>query len=509
MTMLDNLKPTDAFGLVLFDHRTEEVQSMQPVASLDMAALKAQIAVLEPRGSTEMVQGLLGGAQLITEHLAQLQGTKNTKSSATAASRRIMFLTDARPSSFENKKLLEVCQKLSEKDKIFTTFIGLGVDFGVELIDSISHIKGCNYFTVTSSPEFKKLMEQDLEYVVTPCCFDVDIKIVEGSSSAVRVQRVYGSPGNEIPQDGLLMRMLSGFPSAKDENGGTKGGMILAKIAPAAPTSTPRKQTLELVVTYKDVDDKKYEVKNTLEIEFGAAEEHYSNNAVRKAILLTRFVNGMKWWIKDHQTREEPGQTVCDSAGIPPPPVGDSQSNHHGSLRVSTHYKAMLGRLLNHYERATEQLLDAGDIDDHLNEHARQLVGLVHLVAAEDIRRAMAAVTTDDEVAFGTADGGALVDADVIQRRCEAELKVADLSTHHAAFETEVKRRLKNVVVARINQEGKERLKDAPRRAELVDELAKFLRDRPDQEWSQWKAIAEAEMTKLVSGAPPRRFFVM
>jgi hypothetical protein len=36
------------------------------------------------------------------------------------------------------------------------------------------------------------------------------------------------------------MRMLSGFPSAKDENGGTKGGMILAKIAPAAPTSTPR-----------------------------------------------------------------------------------------------------------------------------------------------------------------------------------------------------------------------------------------------------------------------------
>jgi hypothetical protein len=73
---------------------------MQPVAWLDMAALKAQIAVLEPRGSTEMVQGLLGGAQLITEHLAQLQGTKNTKNSATAASRRIMFLTDAqvRPS---------------------------------------------------------------------------------------------------------------------------------------------------------------------------------------------------------------------------------------------------------------------------------------------------------------------------------------------------------------------------------------------------------------------------
>jgi hypothetical protein len=29
-----------------------------------------------------------------------------------------------------------------------------------------------------------------------------------------------------------LLRMLSCFPSAKDENGGTKGGMILAKITP-------------------------------------------------------------------------------------------------------------------------------------------------------------------------------------------------------------------------------------------------------------------------------------
>jgi hypothetical protein len=37
-----------------------------------------------------------------------------------------------------------------------------------------------------SSPEFKKLMEQDFDYVVTPCCFDVDVTIAQ---SAVRVER--------------------------------------------------------------------------------------------------------------------------------------------------------------------------------------------------------------------------------------------------------------------------------------------------------------------------------
>jgi hypothetical protein len=37
------------------------------------------------------------------------------------------------PSGHEDKQLLEACQRLSEKDKIFTTFIGLGVDFGVQV----------------------------------------------------------------------------------------------------------------------------------------------------------------------------------------------------------------------------------------------------------------------------------------------------------------------------------------------------------------------------------------
>jgi hypothetical protein len=103
-----------------------------------------------------------------------------------------------------------------EESQIYTTFIGLGVDFGVEvrtdyplahallpfvvgltlcragdgqLANSIAQIKGCNYFTVMSSPEFKNLMEQDFDYVVTPSCFDLDVAIVQDGTSAVQVQR--------------------------------------------------------------------------------------------------------------------------------------------------------------------------------------------------------------------------------------------------------------------------------------------------------------------------------
>lgn len=59
----------------------------------------------------------------------------------------------------------------------------------MQLVDAISHIKGCNYFTVMSAPEFKKLMEQDFDYVVTPCCFDVEVKLDTSVSGALSVTR--------------------------------------------------------------------------------------------------------------------------------------------------------------------------------------------------------------------------------------------------------------------------------------------------------------------------------
>jgi hypothetical protein len=224
----------------------------------------------------------------------------------------------------------------------------------------------------------------------------------------------------------------------------------------------------------------------------------------------------MKWWTHDHQCKTEPKSTVSESRGIPPAPVGDGDGGRY-PLRVSAHYKQMFGRLLSYYERTAEQLTDAGDTDD-LSAHAKQVVGLIELVSAADIQRALDAATTDDEVAYGKGDG--VVDADVIQRRCEEALK-ADLSAKRDVFETEIKRRLKNVLLARLKArpEDKEKLKQllsgsdaSAKQAEIVADIAGFIQARSDQEWSEWKKIAEGELNKIVHGrAAPRRapFFVM
>jgi len=72
-----------------------------------------------------------------------------------------MFLTDAKPNSYAVTKggLFAICNNSAEKERIYTSFLGVGIDFGVQLIDHIAKIKAANYFTVLSPKEFKKLMD--------------------------------------------------------------------------------------------------------------------------------------------------------------------------------------------------------------------------------------------------------------------------------------------------------------------------------------------------------------
>lgn len=79
--------------------------------------------------------------------------------------------------------------KENAKNKIYSTFIGVGIDFNTDLVsipisDAFTHhnkvsqlssIRGCNYFTVKSSREFKKQMEEEFDYMVTVSTFNIAI----------------------------------------------------------------------------------------------------------------------------------------------------------------------------------------------------------------------------------------------------------------------------------------------------------------------------------------------
>ena len=101
-------------------------------------------------------------------------------------------MTDANPSSYggEDLALIDLTKKLAEsKEHIYTTFIGMGLDFNIELVNKIVKSRGTNYFSVQSSREFKKILVEDFNYIVTPIVFNMDLQL---ESQAIKVLENYG-----------------------------------------------------------------------------------------------------------------------------------------------------------------------------------------------------------------------------------------------------------------------------------------------------------------------------
>jgi len=487
MTLIDNLSPTDSFGLVTFDTRAFVIQELKLMSELNIADIKAQISQLDTKGGTDMEVGFHGGSGLF-------KGVDTTKASHM---NRIIYLTDAQPNAGATQPgQLMGLAKTQADSKIFTSFVGLGVDFGVELVDAITQIKGCNYFTVMSGPEFKKLMEQDLEYIVTPCCFDVKVEV---KSSSLVVERVYGSPGNEFSENGILMKMSSCFPSARDESGLTKGGIVLAKISSCETGN----QSLELVLSYSDVEGKSFTSPTALQAAFGGDEERYSSNAIRKAIVLTRYVNAAKWWIIDTSEKGTTKPAVNAQEGIPLPPLSKQCS---GPLQVSDHYKGIFRQLAAYMEQETDQLATAGDSDQHMSDHTQHLVELATLVSVSEIEHVLPSLCTNEEVEAGLTAGQLL-------QRCADKLGASNITRHEAAFRTEIKRRINEILVAKLKSMDKAELKrtlekPAEEKRAALEDLIQFVISRSDQGDEDWYRIVATEANTIVHPVRTRPYMM-
>lgn len=56
----------------------------------------------------------------------------------------------------DTKSMLKMMEENAVKD-VFTTFVGVGVDFNTDLVSQFARIKGCNWFCVQSPKAFKKV----------------------------------------------------------------------------------------------------------------------------------------------------------------------------------------------------------------------------------------------------------------------------------------------------------------------------------------------------------------
>ncbi len=108
---------------------------------------------------------------------------------------RIFFMTDAMPNRGITSpgSLLYMNKEASEQNKIYTTFFGVGLDFNTELIEQICKTRGCSYYTLNNESEFKKIINDDFDYMVFPKSFDIYLRIKKG-----KYMNIYGSSDTNV-----------------------------------------------------------------------------------------------------------------------------------------------------------------------------------------------------------------------------------------------------------------------------------------------------------------------
>ncbi len=332
VNLLNHLKDDDRFGLIVFSDSAFVVEPLTPMKDKNADKLRERILEIREYGGTNMEAGIRKGTELLWRFRGMVpEGDR--KYDPEEYSDRIIFLTDAMPNTGETREeeMLKIFRE-NAAHRIYITFIGIGVDFNTEMVESMIKIQGANYYSIHSAEEFRKRMDEEFDYLVTPLVFDLHLYL---DASGYKIEKVYGSPEAD-EATGEIMKVSTLFPS-KVEEGEVKGGVVLIKLRRISSDGRIR-----LKVTYKDQEGK--QDGNEAEVETRDGEsEFYQGSGIRKAILLSRYGDLIKNWLidemRDVEEREKIQPPVTLKGGIVVPMKLRKWERQSMPLHVSEHYK--------------------------------------------------------------------------------------------------------------------------------------------------------------------------
>jgi len=349
-TLIDQLNPDDRLGIVLFDDSAYLAKKMNLISETNVDAIKEHVLKVEARGGTNFEAGYKKANDLFED----LKGYD-----ANEYENRIIVITDAMPNTgTTNKDDILTMVKENSENGIYTTFIGVGVDFNTEVVERISDSKGANYYSVHSSSEFKKRMGEEFEFMVTPLVFDLDLNV---ESKDFAVEKVYGSDTKDDLK-GNIIHVNTLFPSKSDDNGEVKGGVILVKLKKLNNNENGK---VSVDVSYKDRTGKEFSDKKDIEINTSSTTEMYEDTGIRKAIVLTRYANTLKNWILYERSEDKkfiilPAYGIMDCDYTQKEIVVMLGENERPSqkLKVSEEYKNTFKQIKEYIQKENEELKD-------------------------------------------------------------------------------------------------------------------------------------------------------
>lgn len=345
VALLEHLNPEDRFGVVVFDDQGYKAKNMTLVSDTDMDDIIENILDLQEDGGTNMEAGMKLGTAFYADY---------SNADQSEYENRIIFLTDAMPNTgaTSDESLLGMTSSNAD-DNIYTTFIGIGVDFNTELVEQITKIQGANYYSVHSANEFSEQMDENFDYMVTPLVFDLELKL---EATGYEIEKVYGSPEAD-EATGEIMKVNTLFPS-RTEGGETRGGLVLLQLR-----KTTDNATLKLTTSYEDRNGKKDGESATINFTTEEVDE-YSNTGIQKGILLSRYANLMKNWMVDersyydHPDPWEPAVTYEQGIIIPEPITGSEWERESLPLYVSLEYQKLFSSFYKHFNEQAAEIND-------------------------------------------------------------------------------------------------------------------------------------------------------
>ena len=342
IAMTKHLKDEDRFGVVLFNNRAQLAKPLSLVGETDMDAIRGHIAKISANGGTNMEAGFQLGTELFGD---------TDKWDTSEYENRVIFLTDAMPNvgATGSGELTELIGNYADK-RIYTSFLGIGLDSNSGLINKLSNLKGANYHSVNSASEFKKVLADEFDYMVTPVVFNLKLAV---ESNDFQLEKVYGSATANI-KTGEMLKISTLFPS-KTSDGKTKGGMVLLKLKRLGDMAN-----IKVKVSYEDRQGNK---KSDVQIvDLSASDSsYYSNKSIRKGILLSRYGSLLKHWIADRRSspRSFRGKEKCSiENGIITYQDNPNLNMSHYDLSVNSLYGSFFLYFQNYFEEEKDLIDD-------------------------------------------------------------------------------------------------------------------------------------------------------
>lgn len=263
--LVDQLDGEDRVAIVTYGNRPKVLVDSTPGDRKDK--LRRKIDGLSSGGSTAMEAGMEKGFELIQSHTAP--GVES----------RMMLFTDVKPNvGATGVSAFEVLVQDAAEQGMGLSLFGVGLDFGYEIAESISQVRGGNYFYLSDDQRVAEVFDADFDLLVTPLAYDLSVEI-RTSMAPIDGYNIQALEDG----DGGLVRLDVATVFANRNNGASM--LLLERPEELAPDA--RIAGMSLSFEEPDGDVVEQEVELTLSGEAGGLEgDSFSQTGTRKGAAL-------------------------------------------------------------------------------------------------------------------------------------------------------------------------------------------------------------------------------